>query len=40
VRGYPTTYLVDAEGVIQVVHIGYLAGEQLDRYLADLGVVE
>ena len=38
VRGYPTTYLVDAEGIVQVYHIGLMTGEQLDRYLAQVGV--
>jgi peroxiredoxin len=40
VRGYPTTYVVDAEGVVQNVHIGLLEEEQLDRYLSQLGVGE
>jgi peroxiredoxin len=38
VRGYPTTYLVDAEGVIRIQHIGLMSEEQLDRYLAHMGV--
>lgn len=38
VRGYPTTYLVDAEGVIRIQHIGLMSEEQLDRYIAHLGV--
>lgn len=38
VRGYPTTYLIDEAGVIQVVHIGFMDEQQLDAYLGDLGV--
>jgi cytochrome c biogenesis protein CcmG, thiol:disulfide interchange protein DsbE len=38
VRGYPTTYFIDAEGVVQAVHIGILLDKQLDGYLKDIGV--
>jgi cytochrome c biogenesis protein CcmG, thiol:disulfide interchange protein DsbE len=38
VRGYPTTYFIDDEGVIQAVHIGILLANQLDDYLRDIGV--
>lgn len=38
VRGYPTTYFIDSEGVVQAVHIGVLLEKQLDRYLEDIGV--
>jgi cytochrome c biogenesis protein CcmG, thiol:disulfide interchange protein DsbE len=38
VRGYPTSLLVDAEGVIRVYHIGLMSENQLDKYLKDLGV--
>ena len=38
VRGYPTTFLVDTEGIVQVYHIGLMTEEQLDGYLAQLGV--
>ena len=38
VRGYPTTYLVDTEGIVQVYQIGLMTEEQLDRYLAQVGV--
>jgi hypothetical protein len=31
--GYPTSYFVDAEGVIQVVHVGAMTEAQLDDYL-------
>jgi len=39
VRGYPTTYILDAEGLIRVKHIGLLTEEQLDGYLHDLGLM-
>jgi cytochrome c biogenesis protein CcmG, thiol:disulfide interchange protein DsbE len=38
VRGYPTTYFIDSEGVVQAVHIGILLDNQLDGYLEDIGV--
>ena len=38
VRGYPTTYFIDSEGVVQAVHIGILLDKQLDGYLEDIGV--
>lgn len=38
VRGYPTTYFIDREGVIQAIHIGILLDKQLDAYLNDIGV--
>jgi thiol-disulfide isomerase/thioredoxin len=36
VQGLPMSFIVDADGVIQVRHMGFLTGEQLDSYLADL----
>jgi len=38
VRGYPTTYIVDREGVIVQVHVGYMNEGQLTGYLAKLGL--
>jgi peroxiredoxin len=38
VRGYPTTVLVDQEGIIQVYHIGIVTQRQLDGYLKAVGV--
>ncbi|MBI3160264.1 MAG: TlpA family protein disulfide reductase [Chloroflexi bacterium] len=38
VRGYPSTYFVDREGVIQAVHIGMLTEDSLAGYLAELGL--
>jgi peroxiredoxin len=40
VRGYPTSVLVDSEGIIQVYHIGIVTQRQLDGYLAMVGVGE
>lgn len=37
VRGYPTSYFVDTEGVVRVIHIGIMTESQLDGYLAELG---
>lgn len=38
VRGYPSSYFVDREGVIQVVHIGIMLPEQIDGYLEQVGI--
>jgi peroxiredoxin len=38
VRGYPTTYLIDAEGIIRVQKIGLLTEGELDDFLQELGV--
>jgi len=38
IRGYPTTYFVDAEGIIRVIHIGFMTESQLDEYLMKVGV--
>jgi peroxiredoxin len=38
VRGYPTTYLVDAQGVIRAQHIGVMSEKQLDEYLEEAGL--
>jgi peroxiredoxin len=38
IRGYPTSFLVDANGIIRFFHIGEMTPEILDHYLAQLGV--
>jgi len=38
VIGYPTTYFIDADGVIRAVHLGVMDEALLDDYLADLGL--
>jgi peroxiredoxin len=38
IRGYPTSYFIDAQGVIRAVHIGSLSETLLDEYLAEIGV--
>lgn len=38
IRGYPATYFVDAEGIIRVIHIGFMSESQLDEYLMKVGV--
>lgn len=38
VRGYPTTFLIDPDGVIRVRHIGLMTDDQLDSYLQDIGL--
>lgn len=38
IRGYPSTYILDADGVVRIQHIGVMTGDQLDGYLSQLGV--
>lgn len=38
VRGYPTTVILDGQGMIRVVHIGELSSAVLDDYLKKLGI--
>ncbi len=38
VRGYPTSFLVDRDGVIQVEHIGIMSEDNVNAYLTDLGL--
>lgn len=38
IHGYPTTLIMDAEGIIRVYHIGVMTESQLDGYLKDVGV--
>jgi thiol-disulfide isomerase/thioredoxin len=38
VRGYPTTLILDGQGIIRVVQIGELSGTMLDNYLKKLGI--
>lgn len=40
IRGYPTSYFVDAEGIIRITHIGTLTADQLAEYLIEYGVGE
>lgn len=40
VRGYPSSYFVDQNGIIQVVHIGIMTEGQLDGYLSQVGIGE
>ena len=37
-RGLPTSFLVDADGIVRVVHIGMLEESQLEQYLSRVGV--
>jgi peroxiredoxin len=39
VRGYPTTFFVDREGVVARLHVGIMSESQLRDYLDRLGLV-
>ena len=38
IRGYPTTFVLDADGVVQAQHIGILGESQLEEYLELVGM--
>jgi cytochrome c biogenesis protein CcmG/thiol:disulfide interchange protein DsbE len=38
ITGYPTSIIVDRQGVIRVRHVGLLGPAQLDRYLQKTGI--
>ena len=38
VLGYPTSFFVDPQGVIRVQHVGIMTENQLDNYLAQIGI--
>ncbi len=38
IRGCPSTYLVDRDGLVQVEHIGLMTRSQLDGYLSQVGL--
>jgi peroxiredoxin len=40
IRGYPSTYIVDEDGIIRVQHIGLMTETQLDGFLSQVGVGE
>ena len=38
ISGYPTTFVIDSDGVIRVRHIGLISDDQMDRYLTENGL--
>jgi len=38
VRGFPTTYVVDNDGIIRKQHVGTITEDQLDEYLSIIGL--
>lgn len=38
ILGYPTSFFVDPDGVIKVLHIGVMTEGQLDDYLSQIGI--
>ena len=38
IRGYPTSFIIDAQGIIRVQHIGLLTDDNLKDYLLKVGV--
>ena len=40
VRSYPTTFFVDAEGVLRAQHLGALSNELMNTYLGTVGITQ
>jgi|MudIll2142460700_1097286.scaffolds.fasta_scaffold21764_2 thiol-disulfide isomerase/thioredoxin len=40
IKGYPTTYIVDKDGIIRFQHIGLLSEKQIEEYLDAVGITE
>jgi len=40
IKGYPTTYIVDKDGIIRFQHIGLLSEKQIEEYLEAVGITE
>lgn len=38
IRGYPSSFVVDRDGIIRAIHIGIMTEDQLDGYLAEVGI--
>jgi peroxiredoxin len=38
VRGYPTSFFIDEQGIIRILQIGPMDAAQLDAHLAEMGV--
>lgn len=38
--GYPTTYFVDKNGIVQIQHVGLMDESTLERYLNELGALQ
>ncbi len=40
VQGYPTTYILSSDGIIQAVHIGMLSEKKIEEYLQSVGAIK
>lgn len=38
ILGYPTSFFVDRQGVVRIVHIGIMDDSQIDQYLKQVGL--
>ncbi len=39
-RGYPTSFIVDADGVVQIEHVGIMTEKKMREYLSEVGVIQ
>jgi hypothetical protein len=40
IRGYPSTYFMDEDGKIRILHLGMMSESQLIGYLEELGIIQ
>jgi thiol-disulfide isomerase/thioredoxin len=40
VQGFPTTYILSSDGIIQAVHIGMLSENKIEEYLESVGAIK
>lgn len=40
VQGYPTTFVLNSDGIIQAVHIGMLSEKKIQEYLVSAGAIK
>jgi len=40
IKDYPTTYFLDADGIIRFKHVGLLSEAHLEEYLGSIGIGE
>lgn len=39
-QGYPTTFILSSDGIIQTVHIGMLSEKKIEEYLESVGAIK
>lgn len=39
-RGYPTSFIIDGDGVVQIEHVGIMTETKMREYLSEVGVTQ